>query len=158
MRRILIVALATLALLATLAFFLAAEATQPGRTQPIPGRYATEKEISLRLEGRSRTSFGHDFRVRLINPTSSALTFSGYDESSPLYRIQKWVDDAWEEHQVGWFCGTGLGQRAIPRARSSVIAVHATDDLLPIRVGVEFEHRGENRTVWSARIERQSPP
>ncbi|MEM7357191.1 MAG: hypothetical protein AAF657_40630, partial [Acidobacteriota bacterium] len=64
---------------------IAVEAAQRGNTQGIPLQYAAEAEICLRLESRNRTTDGHTLEMRLINPTRSSLTFSGYSESSPWY-------------------------------------------------------------------------
>ena len=126
-----------------------------GRTRPIPSRYSGETQVSLQLEGRSKSAANHQsLEMRLINPTKSALKFSGYSESSPWYRIQKWVDGEWIEHNVGWFCGTGMRECVIPARRSSVIPVHVSDDLFPLRVGVGFERAGKEETVWSTRIEK----
>lgn len=125
------------------------------KTQPIPGRYAGETQVSLQLESRSQATTTHQtLSLRLINPTTAALKFTGYSESSPWYRIQRWVDGEWVEHQVGWFCGTGLQECVIPARRSSVIPVHVSDDLFPLRVGVGFEHAGKEQTVWSTKIEK----
>ena len=121
--------------------------------------YANEPDISLKLEGRSKKGNYHTINVRLLNSTSSSITFTGYSESSPWYKIQKWEKGKWIDHQVGWFCGTGLRQCVIPSGKSSIIPVHVEEELFPIRVGVGYAHGGEkreNQVVWSARIEKAS--
>jgi len=128
------------------------------RTEAIPKEHANKRAICLPLDSRSKNDDYHTINVRLINPTSTPITFTGYSESSPWYKIQKWENGKWVGHNVGWFCGTGLRQCVIPSARSSVIPVHVQADLFPIRVGVEYARgkKREQEIVWSARIEEES--
>ncbi len=126
-------------------------------TEPIPVKYASETEISLILESRNKAINCHNMKVRLINPTSSYITFTGYSASQPWHMIQKWRMGNWADRPVGWFCGTGLGMCLIPPGQSSVISVHMKDKVFPIRVGVEYVHEKkiqEQQVVWSARIDK----
>ncbi len=122
-------------------------------TQPIPERYAQLRAVTLATEDAS-------VRVRLINPAAKPISFTGYGETSPWYRIQRWQNGSWVDHRVGWFCGTGMRQCVIAAGRSAVIPVHADESLFPIRVGVAYRVGGakngtEDQVVWSDRIERQ---
>ena len=128
-------------------------------TEPILATYLKETVVSLKLESRSKTDTYHTLNLRLINPASSSVTFTGYSESSPWYKIQKWVEGRWVDHPVGWFCGTGLRPCLIPSGHSSVIPVHVQDDIFPLRVGIEYaegETEEVGQVVWSAKIERNS--
>ncbi|MDC0325721.1 hypothetical protein OAM01_03080 [bacterium] len=128
-------------------------------TEPIPKRYEAVSAVQLIWEpfpDEPDEYFLNFINVRLLNPTSSAIRFQGYSSISPWYRIQRWIDGAWVEHRVGWFCGTGLDQFSIPSDRSSVIPVDVTDDLFPIRVGVEYSNDRKvkaDMVVWSEKID-----
>ncbi|MCK4268188.1 MAG: hypothetical protein KAX16_05110 [Actinomycetia bacterium] len=134
-----------------------ASGQQAGKnTEAIPRKYAKETEILLNLESRSKHSDSQVINMRLINPTYSSITFTGYSESSPLYKIQKWGKEDWVDLDVGRFDGTGLGWRVIAPGQSSIIQVAVGEKLFPLRVGVEYAGGKKTRTVWSARIERKS--
>ena len=71
-------------------------------------------------------------------------------------RIQRRVDGAWVDHNVGWFCGTGLRHCVIPSGQSSVLSVYAKDEMFPLRVGVAYAGGKATETsaeVWTERIE-----
>ncbi len=133
------------------------EPRQASRTDPVPVGPAQSADVSLVLESSSQTEGYRVINMRLSNPTSSAITFTGYSEESPWYRIQKMANDEWVEHQVGWFCGTGLRECTIEPGKSSLIPVSVPDAIFPVRVGVEYS-RGKDggSVVWSDKIERNS--
>jgi len=125
-------------------------------TEPIPSEHAKETSLCLKADSISEKDGYHTVKVRLINPTDTAISFTGYSEASPWYKIQRWVDGKWIDHPVGWFCGTGLRHCIIPSGQSSIIPVHVKMDLLPVRVGVEYSNgkkpQKERQIVWSKRI------
>lgn len=122
-------------------------------TEPIPQAHVKETAVGLKFESRSTDA--QIVNVRLINPTERPVTFAGYSEQSPWYKIEKWVDGAWVDHRVGWFCGTGLRVCVIPPGHSSVIPVRVEDGLFPVRIGVGYSNSGtrEDEVVWSTRID-----
>ena len=128
-------------------------------TKPIPEKYAKETELCLRIGNISEKDGYHTVNVHLINPTATPISFTGYSESWPWYKIQKLVDGKWVDHPVGWFCGTGLRRCIIPAGQSSVIPVHVKIDLLPVRVGVGYANgkkpKKEQQVVWSRKIEKK---
>ena len=120
----------------------------------------TRGEVSLTLEKRAvqdpTSKDWEQISVRLANRSGKALRFRGYDETQPWYRIQRFVEGKWVDHQVGWFCGTGLRQCEIPTGKSSLIPVSVQKDLYPIRVGVTYglgPKPPEDRTVWTTLID-----
>ncbi len=133
------------------------QVTQKASIELIPKEYLAETNISLIEESRSGPvkSGSQYVDVRLINPTQSAVSFMGYGESSPWYRIQKRNGADWEEHRVGWFCGTGLRSCVVPAGCSSLIRVRVENEkLFPMRVGVDYSQPGEQQpqVVWSEAI------
>ncbi len=127
---------------------------------PIPDGPIPQEDVVLTLEGSvvqdPTAREWEQIQVRLSNRSGRALGFTGYDETQPWYRIQRFIDSKWVDHQVGWYCGTGLRQCKIPSGMSSIIPVSVRKDLYPIRVGVTYSlgaGKAESQTVWSARID-----
>lgn len=93
--------------------------------------------------------------LRLCNSTNHSIYFSGYGVNGPWYRIQRFVEPSWEEHQVGWFCGTGLTENEIPPGKSATFDVSEWRVSGLYRVGVNYSHsvdKKEYETVWSDTI------
>ncbi len=124
----------------------------------IPNRYEMEESICLKMDWVSRGNTYFTTYARLINPTSSPITFTGYSESSPWYKIQKSVDGQWVDHEVGWFCGTGLRECTLPPGKSSLIQFSVDDDLYPVRIGVGYKHNNKKEIVWSEMINKTPQP
>lgn len=112
-----------------------------------------KKEIYLAVEKRRKVAKDDLFiNVRLVNNSTNRIEFSGYSESQPWYRIQKWAESKWSEYDVGWFCGTGLRNCIIRPGGSSLIDVNVPKRLLPVRIGVDFRVNGKKKTVWTKKI------
>ena len=124
---------------------------------PIPKQHANETEVCLKLGGMSEKDGYHTVNIHMINPTNKPISFTGYSESSPWYKIQRRVNGKWVDHPVGWFWGTGLRPCVISSGQSSVIPVYLKKGLLPIRVGVEYASgmnpKKQLHIVWSRKIE-----
>jgi hypothetical protein len=138
--------------------------------EAIPDVNGTRGEVSLTLARRPpQESEGSDpkepapaaqaweqIELLLANRSGERITFRGYNETQPWYRIQRLVDGKWQNHRVGWFCGTGLRQCEITAGKSTLIPVSVRKDIYPVRIGVDYglgSSENEDRTVWSAQIE-----
>lgn len=123
-------------------------------------KYSKEPVISLNLESRRIKGDYHIIKIRLKNPTSLPVKYTGHSNSSPLYNIQKWNNGKWVNNQeVRLICGTGLRQCVIPSGKSAIIPVHVADSFFPIRIGVAYSHginTNKQKVVWSERIEKDS--
>ncbi|MBA4019428.1 MAG: hypothetical protein C0483_19865, partial [Pirellula sp.] len=144
--------------------FLAAADTRS--VEPIPSKYEKATSLALYVESNQSQKLEEReiriFKVRLINPTDTAISFEGYGEAGPWYDIQTWTDGQWKDYYVGWFCGTGLRKCVIRPGESSVIFVDidTTRARFPVRVGVRYTlengAKPAAQTVWSDRIEKNS--
>lgn len=98
----------------------------------------------------------NQIELRLVNRSGQILWFTGYEETHPWYRIQRFIHGRWLDHRVGWFCGTGLRRCEIPAGKSSLIPVSLRNDLYPIRIGINYglgNSKSAESTVWSKRID-----
>lgn len=135
-----------------------AQVTVPD-TEGIPKKYADIKVVSLVEDSRTVKGEYTKIKVRLINPTKTSISFTGYSESSPWYLLQTLVDNKWTEKKMGWFCGTGLRQCIIYPGESSIITLNVTTANLPIKVGVAYklgtktDKINKPLVVWSPSIE-----
>lgn len=70
---------------------------------------AVSVSVSVAGDGRTRAELG--------NQSRTDIEWSG-TSSSPWYRIRYRSVLGWHEHDVGWFCGVGLGLHRVPRGKS----------------------------------------
>lgn len=104
----------------------------------VPDKYKEVNGVSLHFEGWEERHGSSRVKCRLVNQSDATVYFTGYGIPSPWYRIQKAENGAWIEHNVGWFCGTGLRTPALPSGKSSVFWVFFPENTEVIRVGLTF--------------------
>jgi hypothetical protein len=115
----------------------------------IPSEYKERKGIFLVQESKSSRSID-ETAYRLANATSSSITYTAYSADSPIYRVQHFVDQKWDEIQIGW-CGTGLGISELPPGKSVVIFVVSEKLRGTFRVGIDLiGNENHSETVWSS--------
>jgi hypothetical protein len=81
--------------------------------------------------------------------------------SPPIFRIERWTANGWQNSREASWEGTGLGEfgfrpgKVIEFALSSMFGTFNRLDRRPFRVGLPFGSRdgGTNRIAWSDRIE-----
>ncbi len=143
---------------AVLAVPLALAALNRGPDEPDRGSAAAGPAgLSITVHSvRPAEGGGYLVECRLANPSGAAIAYTAYSVESPLYRIQFRRDGEWVEHNVGWFCGTGLGMRELLPGAEAVFSVHTVEGDPPMRIGLDVDRAGlgGRETVWSDALER----
>jgi len=115
----------------------------------IPVEYKNHKGVFLVQERQSSRS-NAETAYRFANATSSSISYTAYSASSPVYRVQHFVTQKWEDMQLGW-CGTGLGISELPPGKSVVIFVISEKLTGVFRVGIDLIGSDNHReTVWAS--------
>lgn len=95
--------------------------------------------------------------LELRNASDRPLVFSGYGDSSPVYRRLCLATDRWTESDPGW-CGTGLETQNLKAGQRIRFRATLCDDAAATRIGVAVATREDEswERVWSDAI--PSPP
>lgn len=98
----------------------------------IPSKYDNDGTVSLHAEGVAYTmnldgKRGGFIKCRINNFSDQNISYIGYSHNAPWHRIQIWDESSWKEYDVGWFCGTGLGEQRLNSRKSAVFDVAFPD-------------------------------
>jgi hypothetical protein len=144
-------------LLSALLAFTAAEPDPTKEPQPPTIRFVGQDE-----NGAAR------FEVQ--NPNAEPLPYVGYRANAfapplmagtvaPLYSVEVLKGGKWTPHPIGW-CGTGVGEVAIPARGKASFTVHLPDgDWEAMKAGLSWFKKagpeGRPEAAWSPAVARE---
>jgi hypothetical protein len=105
---------------------------------------------------------GEELVIRLQNPTTRPISYSGYSSNDPIYRLSRKTLKGWTYGSLGW-CGTGLGTQSLSPGRSVFFKIKSPgsrDEIFRVGMNVSFFPTGSSDkrtdTIWTAPIKPSS--